>query len=160
MTRLSYVMTTKEGNMKINEMTRKELEALPHRQCNEEIECDSIIIIPGRARDLHDSGYRCMDCVAVRNGEPICLLAGGSDVLHINGIGGYGYRWVKRYATVPKSVPPIGWSIDCLPKSGLLRIFAGSGWKLVCGPSFSSFEMFAVEESGGEKHEDNLEVSA
>lgn len=130
--------------MNILEMTKKELEALDHRQWNTEMEFDSLVIIPGRARDIHDSGYRCMDFVAVKDTEPICLLSGCSDVIHIDGIGGLGKDWVKRYGTVPAAIPPSGWSIDCLPKSGLLRIWPGSR-KMSCGPALSSFEIYAEE---------------
>ena len=60
--------------MNINDMTRKDFEALPHRKWNEEIICDNIIILPTKRK--HDSGYRCMDFVAVTKNEPICLLSG------------------------------------------------------------------------------------
>lgn len=83
-----------------------------------------------------------MDFVAINGTEPMCRLAGGSDVLHIDGIGGFGFRWLGRYGTVPKAIPPSGWEIDCLPKSGLFRIFA-SGYKIFCGAALSSFEIFA-----------------
>ena len=112
--------------MKIQEMKRCDFEMLPHREWREEIEFDSMVILPGKAKDLHDSGYRCMDFVAVKNNEPLCLLAGGSDVIHIDGIGGYGKDWFKKYGCVPSQISIFGWSIDCLPKSGLLRIWPPS----------------------------------
>ncbi len=130
--------------MNINIMTRKDFEALPHRDWDKPLTFDSLIILP--MRDMHDSGYRCMDFVAVRNDEPLCLLAGSSDVIHIDGIGGYGLNWLERYGTVPSQIPPSNWSIDCLPKSGLLRIFPGSG-KMTCGGALSSFEIFALPKS-------------
>ena len=44
---------------------------------------------------------------------------------------------------VPTAVHPVGWSIDCLETSGLLRIFARP-YFIKCGPSFSSFEIWAI----------------
>ena len=76
--------------MDINEMKRKEFEVLPHRKWDEPIEFDSLIILPGLAKDKHDSGYRCLDFVAVTEGVPQCLLSGCSDVINFDGIGGWG----------------------------------------------------------------------
>ena len=132
--------------MNINEMTRKELEILPHRKWNASVEFNSLIILPGRARDKHDSGYRCMDFVAVTGNGPQCLLSGCSDAIHIDGIGGYGKDWLRKYGTVPHVVPVSGWAIDCLPKSGLLRIWPSSE-KMTCGPALSSFEIYALPKS-------------
>lgn len=156
--------------MNIYEMTRREFEKLPRRKWREIIECDSIIILPARfdwwgvvkykvrqclARlfrttmpetwevgHLHDSGFRRMDFVAVQGCKPICLLSGCSDVIHFDGIGGLGYRWLEKYGTVPQLIPPSAWNMDCLP-SGLLRLWTGRG-KIICGPALSSFEIFAV----------------
>jgi len=138
--------------MGIESMTRKEFEGLPRRKWDEEIICDSLIILPGRARDIHDSGFRCMDFVAVVGNEPTCLLSGCSDVIHIDGIGGFGYRWTDKYDGVPKSIPPSGWSIDCLPKSGLLRMWPSSG-KIRCGEALSSFEIYAIGSKDDGKKE-------
>ena len=91
---------------------------------------------------LHDSGYRCMDFVAInKDDEPICKLSGCSDVIHIEGIGGYGYKWLEKYDGVPKKIDPFGWNIDCLPKSGLLRLFNRE--TIVCGAGLSSFEIYS-----------------
>lgn len=131
--------------MKISEMTRKDFESLPTKEWNKEVECTSLIILPGKAKDMHESGFRCMDFVAVKGDEAICLLSGCSDVLHIDGIGGYGNNWLGKYGTVPRAVPPSGWSIDCLPKSGLLRIWPTSQ-RILCGISLSSYEIYALEK--------------
>lgn len=131
--------------MNVTEMTRKDFEALPRRKWDEDIgQFDALVIIPGRAKELHDSGYRLMDFVAVRGGEPVCLMSGCSDVLHLDGIGGYGYNWLDKFGYVPGQVPVVGWTIDCLPKSGLLCLFAGSR-PLIAGQALSSFEIYAVE---------------
>lgn len=121
-------------------MTRKQFEALPYREhWDKHITCDCIVIMP--TKRLHDSGYRMMDFVAVKDGKPLMRLSGCSDAIHIDGIGGSGYERNIVYSnlTVKKA-----WSIDCLRKSGLLRMWV-SGYNLICGGSLSSFELWAVK---------------
>lgn len=113
--------------------TRKEFEALPYRKWNEEIICDSLAILP--TRRLHDSGFRCMDFVAIQGNKPICRCSGCSDVFHLGGIGG------NNYGINQNEIPDrVAWSIDCLKVSGLLRVFCHH--KLVLGSALSSFEVF------------------
>ena len=126
----------------ISNMTKKEFKELPLRKWNEDVgEFDSLIILPGNKADMHDSGYRCMDFVAVRDKVAICRLSGCSDVLHFDGIGGYGHDWGRRYNGCPTTVPPSGWSMDCLPKSGLLRVWPNNQ-KMICGLALSSFSIY------------------
>lgn len=121
--------------MGINEMTRKDFDELPGRKkWDEEILCDGIIILPGRAKDMHDSGYRLMDFVAIKNSKPVCRLSGCSDVIHIGGIGGQN---VSR-----------SWNIDCLPKSGLLRMWM-NGHFIKVGAALSSFEITVTPKPNG-----------
>ena len=84
-------------------------------------EFDSLVIIPTRRK--HDSGFRCLEFVAVKDGVPVYRFGGCSDVVHIDGIGGYG-DWV-RLGSIPKSLKPKAWSIDCLP-CGYLRLFSSN----------------------------------
>jgi hypothetical protein len=127
----------------INLWTRKEFEALPCRGWNEDIgEFDSLIILP--KRNIHDSGFRCLDFIAVKDNVPFIRLSGCSDVIHIDGIGGMGKNWLKRYGKIPDAVPPSNWSIDCLKTSGLLRMFTHR--KLLAGEALSSFEIFTKPE--------------
>lgn len=120
--------------------TRKEFESLPCREWNQDIgEFNSLVILP--TKDIHDSGFRQMDFVAVKGTTPICRLSGCSDVIHIDGIGGYGYRWIER-TTDRMKVDAKGWCIDCLKTSGLLRIF--SDGHLKAGEALSSFDLFTV----------------
>jgi len=76
----------------------------------------SIVIVP--TNDKHDSGYRCMKFILIGKDGIVGVVSGWSDVVHINGIGGYG-KDVRV-----EMVKPIGWSIDCLTKSRCLRLFA------------------------------------
>jgi hypothetical protein len=121
------------------EMTRAEFDKVPLRKnWSKEVDCDGIVILPQRR--MHDSGYRCMDFVAVKKGFPVCRLSGCSDVIHFDGIGGRGLH--GRIGEVIKGIP-IDWNIDCLPKSGLLHIFT-HGYKIRAGAALSSFEIFAL----------------
>jgi hypothetical protein len=129
--------------MNINDMTYDDFLNIPRGDWNEEIRCDCFVVIPAKDdEELHDSGYRCMSFVAVKNNEPICLISGYSDVIHIDGIGGFGYNWLEKYNTCPKSVPPTGWNVDCLPKSGLLRFFTMHKG-IILGKSISSMEVYS-----------------
>ena len=136
--------------MNVNEMTKKDFEELPlHAKWDEEIICDSLVIIPGRIKDMHDSGYRTMTFVAIQHDEPVCLISGCSDVINFDGIGGYGYRWLDKYGTVPKQIPPSAWNIDCLPKSGLLRIWPDF-CRMKTGHALSSFSIYVLPKKLGE----------
>lgn len=124
--------------MNIFSMTKEDFEKVPDRQgwSRDVGEFDSLVIIP---QDYaHDSGWMCMDFVAVDiNGEPICKLSGCSDVLNFDGIGGYGdYRADKTTIYVE----PKGWSIDCLP-CGYLRVFSRGA--LTAGPALSNFAVYS-----------------
>ena len=133
--------------MDINKMTRKDFMAVKDRGWDEDVGLfDSLVILPSRG--YHDSGYRLLDFVAVKGCEPICKLSGCSDVLHINGISGMGFDWINKYGSCPKAVPPVSWSIDCLPKSGLLRLF--SGQDISVGAALSSFEVFDRRKERGD----------
>ena len=125
--------------MNIFDMGKADFKNVRVRGWNEDVgKFDSLVIIPGGSRSLHDSGYRCIAYCLCRDGKPICLTGGGSDILHINGIGGYG----KIYNTIPREIPVISWRIECLPKSGYLHLFIHEH-ELTCGPDLSSFEVFA-----------------
>jgi len=137
-------------------MTRKQFEAVPYREkWNEHIICDAIVIMP--MKRMHGSGYRVMDFVAIKDGKPLMRLSGCSDVIHIDGIGGGGYRLDKlnnlqRYSDLVKRK---AWGIDCLKKSGLLRMFV-LGCNLICGGSLSSFELWAVAMTEEEKEKERM----
>ena len=131
------------------EWTRKEFEALPMPTSydNQEVgEVDSLIILP--EKHYHDSGYRCMSFVTIQNGKPTYKISGCSDVIHFGGIGGLNVIYYTGDLTYQerakeKKTPTVDWCIDCLPKSGLLRIFCNK--KIYIGASLSSFEIFFKE---------------
>lgn len=124
--------------------TRKEFESLPTPKgyTNEEIgEVDSLVILP--ERHYHDSGWRCMSFVTIQNGVPTYRISSCSDVIHLGGIGGHNIKSTDRIKS--QTVPNADWHIDCLPVSGLLRIFSGN-YKLFVGASLSDFELFYKEK--------------
>lgn len=124
--------------------TRKEFESLPTPKSytNEEIgEVDSLVILPEKHN--HDSGWRCMSFVTIQNGVPTYRISGCSDVIHLGGIGGHNIKSTDRIKS--QTVPNADWHIDCLPVSGLLRIFSGK-YKLYVGASLSDFELFYKEK--------------
>jgi len=129
----------KKTRKHVNEMSRKEFDALPYRKSwDKAVKCRSLVILPTRRK--HDSGYRAMDFVAAKqDGQPICRVSGCSDVLNIDGIGGYG-KWDALTEQLPRHIEPKGWSIDCLPKSGLLRIFCDG--EMEVGSALSSLSVY------------------
>ena len=96
---------------------------------------DSLVIIPTRHK--HDSGYMCMKYCAIKNGEPMAMLGGHSDVCHLDGIGGYGELFsdtnIKRKA----------WNFDCLP-CGYIHMWC-SGYNLKASRDLSDFCLYTVE---------------
>jgi len=148
----------------ITTMTREELEAIPRAEYDVTFECESLIVLPGEPATrgeksrltqnkqdwekddyLHDSGYRCMSFIALdKKAQPLGRIGGCSDVIHVDGIGGYGYKWTERTSGVPTQVPVSAWMIDCLPRSGLLRIFRMGGGGILCEVPFSSFSIYRL----------------
>lgn len=78
---------------------------------------NSIVIIP--TKEKHDSGFMCMDFVAVDdNFKPMYRLSGCSDVLHIDCL-----SEIRNYLDgISNMSYPKQWKIDCLP-CGYLRLF-------------------------------------
>lgn len=153
-------------------MTKNDFLKIPYAKWDEEIEHDSFVIIPHEInyfdiwmywikyflnkkmpkifkspniydiRGIHDSSFRLMSFALIKNDIPICLVGGCSDVINIEGIRGFGYKWYEKNGKCPEFIIPKGWSIDCLPVSGLLRIFCPQ-YTLISGQSLSSFEIFS-----------------
>lgn len=123
----------------IKSMTLEELLAVPYNKTLGEIgPFKGFIIVP--TGELHDSGFGCMKFVLTLHDDIVGAVGGWCDVVHLNGIGGYGLDWQKSLTN--RNVPVIDWSIDLLPKSGCLRVF--SGHKLVLRDGFicSDFEVY------------------
>lgn len=120
--------------MNIKDYTKKELKEMQNFIPKEDFY--SIVIIPMGYK--HDSGYECMSYILLNKFNKIVgKLYGGSDVIHINGIGGYGYNFKTL-------IKPINWKIDCLPKSHLLRLFCDKPLKYY-GAGLSDFSIYVEE---------------
>lgn len=103
----------------------------------------SIIIVP--TGEIHDSGFECMKFILTDGAKLVGVVGGGSDVININGIGGYGKDF--RTAIATGMVPCVDWSIDCLPESGCLRLFSHKKCELSYKDFVgSSFEFVALED--------------
>lgn len=144
--------------MKITEMSKQDFASVPYLDTyhdwkklapNGHLEFNSLVIIPVENEDgtinLHDSGWGCMAfCLVDTNDEPIGKIGGGSDVVNLDGIGGYGADWLSKYNRVPKQIPIHGWTLDMLP-CGYLRVWASNhlfiNTQLIC----SSLELFAED---------------
>lgn len=125
----------------INNMTLEELRAI--ELFGEAAKFNAVVIVP--MPDIHDSGYRCMKFILMNRGEVVGCVSGWSDVLHINGIGGYGLNWEETMKTGMTKV--VDWSIDCLPESGCLRLFCARGTQCKLPPFVGSDLEVFVEPS-------------
>lgn len=95
----------------------------------------SIVIVP--TDELHESSFQMMAFVACDDNKPVLYWDNGTDILCLDGIGGYG-DWSPP--DLPCKIDPKGWRIDMLP-CGLVRLFARG--KLESGDCLSSFEIYA-----------------
>lgn len=114
--------------MNIHEMTKKDFRSLEYGLYNENLLFNGFVIIP--TGETHDSGYMCMKYALTYYGDVVGCVGGYSDVVRLQGIGGYGeYNedYDKRVST--RQGPIIDWSIDCLP-CGFLRVFVSGKLKL------------------------------
>jgi len=124
----------------LNEMTTGEFRRLPQLEHYAYVKYDSIVILP--TREEHDSGYAVMEFIPVLGGVPLGRISGISDVIEIEGIGGYYVRSKFKNPELKDTEHIPSWSIDCLFRSGLLRIFH-SGGRVSVGDALSCFEIYS-----------------
>lgn len=118
----------------IKKMTKKELMELENFIPKKNF--TGIVIVPMNYK--HDSGFQCMKYILLNHWDIVGVVGGGSDVMHINGIGGYG----KEPNYITRMVKAHDLRIDCLPKSKCLRLFSDDEmelWDLFCGSDFSFY---------------------
>ena len=107
----------------VNEMTRKEFLEIENFKPTKPF--NSIIIVP--TNYTHDSGYQCMKFILTgKYQEIVGALGGGSDVIHVNGIGGYG----KNPDYINRMIKAHDLRIDCLYKSKCLRLFSDEEFEI------------------------------
>ena len=127
--------------MIVSKMRRHDFDSVPESYALGETEEEfySVVIIPVNKR--HQSGYRIMDFVFCdKHQEPICRVSRGSDVLHIDGIGGHG-RYINQFPH-SNTRPIEAWTIDCLP-CGYLRLMCRG--TISIGNGISDFEIYFNE---------------
>ena len=115
----------------VKEMTKKELMELENFSPKKN--CTGIVIVPKNYK--HDSGFQCMKYVLLNHWDIVGVVGGGSDVMHINGIGGFGKN--PDYTNISVKVHDL--RIDCLPESKCLRLFSDDEmelWDLFWGSDF------------------------
>lgn len=137
------VTTALLGQKSVREMSREDFYSMPITQPWDKTypHFTSMVIVPEKG-ELHDSGYRCMSFVLCQHGKPFARVGGGSDVLHLEGIGGAALRNLTE-GSQPRD-PFVAWSIDCLP-CGFLQLFNHSqhgGMRV--GLALSSFEVYST----------------
>lgn len=151
--------------MKIMEMSKADFAAVPELDLwsnweklatNGRLEFRSFVIIPVERDgviDLHDSGWGCMEfCLVNDDMELIGKIGGGSDVINLDGIGGYGSHKNRDWGIYPFLVPSKGWSIDCLP-CGYLHVWTKRTLFLEDRYVCSNFEVYS-EDMPRQKNEE------
>ena len=100
---------------------------------------NAFTIVP--TEEIHDSGYRCMKFVLDYHGEIVGCVGGWSDVVDLNGIGGYGNDWNTTLMTGKTDI--YDWVMDCLTESGLIHVFTHK-WDLELDDFIGSdFQVYA-----------------
>ena len=137
--------------MDIMTLTRKDILNIPYPEKVSDIGVfDSLIIVPTRKK--HDSGYMCMDFITVKGHETQYRLSGWSDVLHLDGIGGYGSFYFTDIVGTFSDRSRLhccevkGWTIDCIP-CGLIRLFANKKLYIENSP-LSDMDIYASSRKG------------
>ncbi len=106
-------------NKDIRQMTKRQLKKLEYIKPIELF--NAVAIVP--MGNSHDSGFGCMKYILLNNFKIIGVVGGKSDVLHINGFGGYGDIEAVNKA-IKNHRKGYDWRIDCLSKSQCLRLFS------------------------------------
>ena len=109
----------------------------------------SIILVP--TEDIHDSGYRCMAGILVRDDKIVGKVGGGCDVVSPNGTGNYGPFNPAIFSKLinSRTVPYMGLSMDCLPKSNCVRLMLSGLWRM--NDFLGSYLTFYKMDEGDEK---------
>lgn len=95
---------------------------------------------------LHSSGYKTMKYILLnREMEVVGCVGGSSDVLHIEGIGGYGSSKNFQTRVETRLMSLVDWSIDVLP-CGYIRLFNSHEFTISDLPYLSDFSIYADVE--------------
>lgn len=126
-------------------MSLEELREVPYIEPKANLKIGGIVIVP--LEEVHDSGYACMKFVLLGEFHEVIGAVGGcSDVIHINGIGGYGDYQTCEESIKTGKIDVAAWSLDCLPTSGCLRLFNCHGSMRISELIGSDFDVYAVKK--------------
>lgn len=125
-------------NTDIMKLSLKELRKLKNFRPKENF--NGIVIVP--MKENHDSDFSCMKFVLLKDYDIVGVVGGWSDVIHINGIGGYGNK-----LDLDNPRKGYGWSIDCLPVSKCTRLFIHEDKELYADNFIGSDFIFYVKEN-------------
>lgn len=118
-------------------MTKEQLQELENFKPKENF--NAIVIVP--MEENHDSDFSCMKFILLKGYEIVGVVSGWSDVININGIGGYG-----EHLDLNKSRKGYSWNIDCLPISKCVRLFINDKKELYTDSFIGSNFIFYVKE--------------
>ena len=116
---------------------------------------NGFIVIPRVDCEPHDSGYSMIKIALTNHGRVVGCVEGCSDVIHLNGIGGFGKfgdKYSERVNT--KQGPIIDWSIDIAPTNGLVRVFCSHELELSDFP-LSDLPIYLKENNDVKSNSDN-----
>ena len=124
------------------DLTKEELLAIDNYSPTGDFK--GIVIVP--TGELHESGFQMMKFILCDGDNVVGAASGYSDVLHLDGIGGYGLDYKSAMVNMKNHV--VDWSIDLLPKSGCIRLFIGGRFKRLKMPDFygSDFEIYVEDK--------------
>lgn len=128
--------------MNVLDLTKEELLGIENYEPKDPF--NAFVIVP--TGKLHDSGFQMMKFILCDGYDIVGAVSGYSDVVHLDGIGGYGLDY--KTALIKDENHVIDWSIDVLPKSGCTRFFVGSRFKGLKLPEFygSDFEIYVEDK--------------
>lgn len=146
--------------MNILKMTKQDFANVPYLDIvndwdklahDDRLEFRSFVIIPVENEDgalnLHESGFGCMEfCLVNNDSEPIGKVGGSSDIINLDGIGGYGADWIERFQGTPRLIPVHGWTIDLLP-CGYLNVWSRQTLFIRSLCIYSDMEVFSEDEN-------------
>ena len=147
------------ATMNILRMTKQDFANVPYLDIindwnkiapNGQLEFNSFVIIPVENKDealnLHESGFGCMEfCLVNKKSEPIGKVGGGSDVIALDGIGGYEGDWIPKLQGFPRLIPVHDWNIDLLP-CGYLNVWTRQTLFIRSPYICSTLEVFSEDE--------------
>lgn len=125
--------------MDLLKLKKEDFENLPSKNCeykDKENPFHSFILIP--TEEIHDSEWGCIKIVGIDYENNMYELTKWSDVIHLDGIGGYGLDFENIRSN---KIEVHGWSIDLLP-CGYFRLW--SNGKNILGSCMSSFEIYGL----------------